>query len=134
MHLACINLVEDLHEHKRVEHDGKVLGGWGSQWPEGAVIDVKEDRSSIHEDKHDRELVEGVAADEEPHVAGDEGARAAVRLTLEQLLRRGLGRKRQRGHRVHDEVDPEELDSAQGAVPDGEGSDDCQGDGDNVDL
>ena len=98
VHLARIDLVEDLHEHKCVEHDGKVLCGWGSQWPEGAVIDVKEARPGIYEDKHDRELVEGVAAVEEPHVAGDDGAHAAIRLSLEQLLHRGLGRERQGGH------------------------------------
>jgi len=39
--LASIELVEDLHEHKCVKHDGVVLRGWGMERGIPATVDIK---------------------------------------------------------------------------------------------
>lgn len=42
MNLAGVELVEDLHEDKRVEDDGVVLGGRGVERGVPSTVDVKQ--------------------------------------------------------------------------------------------
>lgn len=59
--------------------------------------------------ENDHKLVDGMAEDVLHHGARDEGLVAAVGLTQQQGLGRGLGGQGQGGKGVHDQVDPQHL-------------------------
>mmetsp|Transcript_9641 Transcript_9641/g.21046 ORF Transcript_9641/g.21046 Transcript_9641/m.21046 type:complete len:237 (+) Transcript_9641:671-1381(+) len=91
------------------------------------VVAIEEDRI------RDRELVCGLPEHVEHHLAGDDRCGAVDGRAVEQRLGRRLRRERERGKRVHDQVDPEHLHGGDRRLVEAEGSDDRERDGDDVD-
>lgn len=57
MDLPCVDLIEQLHEDKRVEDDGVVLGRWWVERSIAAAVDVEDALAwkRVREDKKRRE-------------------------------------------------------------------------------
>ena len=84
MNLPRVDLVEESHEHERVENHGKVLRGLELSGVLGyAVVHVVEGRTGVLGGEYDGELVDGVSDDVLHHGARDERLCATVRLTVE---------------------------------------------------
>lgn len=114
MDLPRVDLVEQGHEHERVEDHGEVLRGLELRGVLGyAVVHVEELRTGEQNGEYDGELIDGVADNVLHHGARDERLGAAVRLAVEQVLGGRLGRQRQRRQRVHDQIHPQHLHGSQ---------------------
>ena len=126
---AVVQCVEDLHPDEGVEDQGWQL------LPLVFAV-VAEDRlAGKVEDKGDDQLVNCLTDDHLPHPQGDERSRLRVRLPVKKAACWGIGCEGQCGERVHDEVDPEQLNSSQhrGLVVARYGRDKGKQDGGDVD-
>ena len=83
---ACINLIEQLHEDKCIEHDGKVFSWSGVDTSASTILYVKEFVPHEHKDEHNYELVGGVSNYEEPHAARYEGLGLPIWLSFQKIF------------------------------------------------
>ncbi len=68
---------------------------------------------SKNEVEHDAKLIDSMKQNIADHDLGPNGLGAAIRMTIQQLLSGLFSGKRQRRQRVHEQVDPQQLDGFQ---------------------
>ena len=91
------------------------------------VADGKDDNEEDHE------LVDGVADEGAKHVGRKQLLVSSVGLAAEEVILGVLGRERQRCKRVHDHVDPKELDGSEWTLLESKGADEAREKSDNID-
>ncbi|KZL80213.1 hypothetical protein CI238_06569 [Colletotrichum incanum] len=128
---TVVEFVEDLHPDKSVEDHGVELKLLvlveGVVAEDGVTSEVQDERGG--------QLEDGLPDDHLPHVDGDERRLLALRKTVEDLLSGGIRSQGKGGKGVHDEVDPQELDSGEDGFHGGgrNGGDESKEDGSDVD-
>lgn len=89
--------------------------------------------SSEHECEKDNSLEDRHSKNVLHHLLGDDVFLLSVWWSLEEVILWKLGGKSQRGKRVHDQVDPQKLDSLKWRFPHNDGSDERSDESNNVD-
>ena len=97
-----------------------------------ATVDIKQLLTIEEDPKHHSELVESLPEDVLGHGGGYQRRGSAVRFSQQQLWSRELRSEGQTGEGVHDQVDPEHLNSLERTVLYGTGSYERHNDGNNV--
>ena len=122
MDLASVDFVDDLHEDKRVEYDGIMLSGQGKHVMNIIIAagNIKPVRTMVQDDDQDGKLIDTVTTYEQKHSPGDQRLLPAIWLPLQEVICRLLGGESKTGERVHNEIDPEQLNSAKRCVTNGE--------------
>ncbi len=87
------------------------------------------------EDKNQDNLIYGLADNLLIHVDAEQGGGLTVRGAIESGRMSGIGGKSESGKGVHDEINPQQLDSTEsgGFVTGCESGDKCDSDGSNID-
>lgn len=136
---ATVELVEDLEENEGVEDHGaedlEVVGGDVNITVLVGRLEVEELGAKVEEGQVEDDLEDGLADDHLPHVEVDQGCVSVGGLTLEDFGAWGLSGEGEGGEGIHDQVDPEELDSREDrlVVLRGDGRDEGQHDSGDVD-
>ena len=136
MNLACVDFVEDLHEYERVEDDSVVLSGRGKHIVDIsiAVWYIKPHWTAVQNDNQDNELVHTVSANKQQHSPGDQWLLPAIWLPLEEFVCWLFSSESKTSKRVHDEVDPEQLDGTKRCVADSERAEENKHYSNNIDC
>jgi hypothetical protein len=120
-------LIKELHPDVDVEHQCLELLNLEFS------VGVEEIPSSVVNNKHDYQLVDGLANDHLPHSDGNNRSIAGFGLSLEEVGRGVIGSITKRGKDIHDQVDPKQLNDGENSVANklGNDGDDTCGDVDS---
>jgi hypothetical protein len=85
-------------------------------------------------DEKDDSLADALEEDVLSHFPGNNVLVPSVWWSLEELVSRFFSGECERSERVHDEIDPEELNSLKWGLPEDDGADEGSDEGDDVDC
>jgi|LauGreDrversion4_2_1035121.scaffolds.fasta_scaffold64277_2 hypothetical protein len=159
MDLSCVNEVKDLHHSENIEDIGHVSAHTmlllvfaikrstvpvlNSSWEEIRLIATKsvlyirlrvEMLTSEHNSVNDDNFINGHTHEVLDHFSRNDVLISSIWRTIKEFHGGWFSGKSQRGKRVHDKVDPEELNGLKRSLFQNDRADECSEHGNNVDC